>query len=246
MLDSVLTEMIQDESLMNEVEKDIKKYAQVNFLEAVITSRIFIDKCSEKDISKLQEIAYEVRKEKRETEFYKDLNNEFYKLSIDNKTASELGISAVRGNTATVKTPKGSAVTVIIDKYKGDSWSDLQTTIHKKRWPLTKVISKADNRYNCHSYAWYSQSTTNKYWMNNPIKYMTDGSYRKCSGNAKGNKVTWVFYNGPAIDSVEHSGIVKEVKGKVVTVESKWGQGPLVSHNLKDSPYKGHNIYYSK
>lgn len=28
-------------------------------------------------------------------------------------------------------------------------------------------------KYNCHSYAWYSQSTANKHWMNSPSKYMS-------------------------------------------------------------------------
>ncbi|NCE63148.1 hypothetical protein D1159_00785 [Pseudoflavonifractor sp. 524-17] len=40
-------------------------------------------------------------------------------------------------------------------------------------------LSRATPSYNCHSYAWYSQSISNNYWINDPKPYMNDGSYSK-------------------------------------------------------------------
>ena len=40
--------------------------------------------------------------------------------------------------------------------------------------------SNATEKYNCHSYAWYRQSTANDLWidLDEAMKYMTDGSYQ--------------------------------------------------------------------
>lgn len=44
--------------------------------------------------------------------------------------------------------------------------------------------------FNCHSYAWYSQSTSNPYWIPDPSIYMTDGSYTKYfSGTASSSAI---------------------------------------------------------
>ena len=37
-------------------------------------------------------------------------------------------------------------------------------------------IAPSSSKYNCHSYAWYMQSTSNPYWMNDPSSYYTDWS----------------------------------------------------------------------
>ncbi len=67
-----------------------------------------------------------------------------------------------------VKTPNGSKVNVIKYSYKGDAWANTLTNQYKKAYPLATLLRNADNRYNCHSYAWYKQKTGNKYWMNSP------------------------------------------------------------------------------
>ena len=36
-------------------------------------------------------------------------------------------------------------------------------------------------KYNCHSYAWYSQAINNQYWINNPQKYR-EGNWFKSTG----------------------------------------------------------------
>ena len=41
------------------------------------------------------------------------------------------------------------------------------------------IISNGNCKYNCYLYAWYSQSTSNIYWIDDPLAYMTDGSYSR-------------------------------------------------------------------
>jgi len=99
-------------------------------------------------------------------------------------------------------------------------------------FPNTTLLSVATSNYNCHSYAWYSQSpSSNLFWINDPSAYMTDGSYTYVGTNPTGNYQK-VFYN---YTGSEHSGIVTNYSSKQIT--SKWGEGPLVSHNIYDCPY---------
>ena len=45
-------------------------------------------------------------------------------------------------------------------------------------YPNATRLSTATLKYNCHSYAWYSQDVeTNDYWMNNPSNFYLDYSY---------------------------------------------------------------------
>lgn len=45
-------------------------------------------------------------------------------------------------------------------------------------YPYATRLYSATPVYNCHSYAWHSQKTSeNKYWINNPANYYVNGSY---------------------------------------------------------------------
>lgn len=86
---------------------------------------------------------------------------------------------AVRDTSTTVKTPKGSSVSVTV--FSSDFTASQKTAYNnefKNSWPNATFVSTSTRMYNCHSYAWYSSSTSNKYWMNDPSKYMSDGSYK--------------------------------------------------------------------
>lgn len=92
-------------------------------------------------------------------------------------------------------------------------------------------ISEATTNYNCHSYAWYSQSTSNLVWLPNPSAYMTDGSYVYIGTSPTGASQK-VYYAYPGN---EHSGVVFYQPAN--TIISKWGQLPLMVHNVYDCPY---------
>ncbi len=112
-------------------------------------------------------------------------------------------------------------------------------------YPNASRIGDSTMHYNCHSYAWYSASTLNPYWMNDPSNYWKDGSYRQISEPSVNNKVTWWMDS-----TCNHSGIVRfravgpsRYLGQgfayldLIQIESKWGRGGLYIHGGLDSPY---------
>ena len=103
-----------------------------------------------------------------------------------------------------------------------------------------KPVRSATNSYNCHSYAWHSQSENNPLWINEPNNYWLDGSYYlKTTSNNKtipnnvyaGDIAVWFDNNGKA----KHSAIVKDPKKNIVV--SKWGAKGLYEHQLDWSDY---------
>ena len=134
-----------------------------------------------------------------------------------------------------VKTPKGTKVEVTEPKDISKSEKDKIVRQIKKAYPKIEILRDPDGRYNCHSYAWYSTSSSNKYWMNDPSAYMSDGSY-ETDYILSASKNTRMYYDGGG-----HSAMVDiagPVKGKeYIRVISKWGRGPLVRHYAKECPY---------
>lgn len=152
-------------------------------------------------------------------------------------------VSPFAAASATVSTPKGTKVSVLI---LGEELTPAQKTAIandvKKSYPRAVFLSEATSNYNCHSYAWYSQSTsTNKYWMNDPSAYWTDGSYKKSTSGAKGYRIYYstsgnehtgiitTMYSGPPAPGKEWSSLTE--------VTSKWGKAGLYKHMANDCPY---------
>lgn len=136
----------------------------------------------------------------------------------------------------TVLTPNGTSVNVIIygETLTADEKKEHDDYV-KTYYSSAILVRSATTNYNCHSYAWYSTSTSNTRWMPNPSAYMTDGSYvqRSTFGNIYiGDKVSY--------GSSDHSGIVYN-KGSLnynnLWITSKWGSSGLVRHLITNSPY---------
>jgi len=137
--------------------------------------------------------------------------------------------------TTYVYTPNGSSVQVLIrgeeltsaEKAAADSYMD-------SRYPNATRLRSATTKYNCHSYAWYSTSSSNSYWMNNPASYMSDGSYTKVgfTPTASGQKMYYPVPGG-------HSAIVYTSSSNIwnVVLTSKWGEYGLYRHNYGHDPY---------
>lgn len=131
-----------------------------------------------------------------------------------------------------VETPNGSSVPV----YKDMTWYDHGTTYEEQSTQNARLkdvygvisVGDIDPSYNCHSYAWYSASTSNIYWMDNPYNYINDGSYVAGTG-AAGDRIT---YNSSAT-RYDHSGIVTSAG----TITSKWGALGLFEHSVYACPY---------
>lgn len=127
---------------------------------------------------------------------------------------------------STVKTPKGSAVSVrvITSEFSSKEIASVNAT-YQKAYPKAKLLRSASKKYNCHSYAWYSQSTSNNVWMDDPTKYMTDGSYAGfCS------------VNPPSGYKVNYPGTHSAISVGNGIVQSKWGQAPLMEHGITYGP----------
>lgn len=138
-----------------------------------------------------------------------------------------------------VKTPRGTKVMVIVKVYEFNSREKRDRDDYVKRaYPKALMESGSSRRYNCHSFAWHSQSSSNTYWIPNPYDdlYWTDKSYV------------------PITSASAESGIPKEVpkRSKVsypsasdhsaikisdVELRSKWGDGPVMWHKPDYSPY---------
>ncbi len=102
---------------------------------------------------------------------------------------------------------------------------------------------EATVRYNCHSYAWYSQASTNQYWINNPYYYTIDGSYTSVSRANAGIGDKMVYFSTQEINNANmaHSAIIKSYQdsgsGRKFVVTSKWGLSGLYEHSWDRCPY---------
>lgn len=126
---------------------------------------------------------------------------------------------------------------------RGEVLSSQQITSNNNwvttNYPSSTRLATSTSKYNCHSYAWYLQSTSNSYWMDNPSAYWSDGSYTSGT-KAVGSKITYTQSN-----SVTHSGIVSTLYSgaslinfvDLVDVTSKWGEMGLYKHKGNSCPY---------
>lgn len=215
----------------------------LSFLEILSAQPEMTNHLKNEELASLLEIADEKYLEKRNHEDIISGSLDTFYDAIGENPDSAIAVMA----NATVRTPKGTSVTVINNSSITD-WSTSEKSAlnsqYAKAYPNAYRLRDPSKKYNCHSYAWYSTSTSNYYWMNNPSAYMTDGSYSKASTEKAGNKVTWKSSSGEII----HSGIFATYQGggpyKACT--SKWGQLGLYNHKLADCPYSGTITQWSR
>ena len=121
----------------------------------------------------------------------------------------------------------------------------------------TTRVSNPTKKYNCHSYAWFSQNTSdNNYWIQYPYTYINDQSY--VIGDGSVNEILCYisvlctyengnfYYSGDPF--ISHSAIITHVGSAFqhdnastyneLDVISKWGQGSVLCHSAT-------NCYYS-
>lgn len=136
--------------------------------------------------------------------------------------------------TIQVETPRGSKVDCIVhldNKLNSDEYA----ARFKATYPWATVVSNGYGWNNCHAYAWASRQDI---WMNDPSKYMLDGSYVEVAGNrptAMGQKAMW--------NSI-HSGVVTDYQKEDPVITSKWGGGCVMRCGASYVPYSGYITYY--
>lgn len=136
---------------------------------------------------------------------------------------------------------------------KGNWVGDIATYCeHNEQWHINEAqqtaqcydvtyVSTGSCHYNCHSYAWYSQSPSNHLWIPNPSLYMTDGSYNRVYSPIGGDRI---FYGTNSLPS--HSGIITMTENGAIMVASKWGLSGVFIHTIYNVPnnYDTANISY--
>lgn len=144
---------------------------------------------------------------------------------------------------SSVTTPNGSTVPTLYNM----TWADHGTTqtnaeainnIYLSAYSSATYGGAVNPAFNCHSFAWYSQSTTNKHWMNSPSRYFTDMSYTMTSSYSVGNRITYT-----TSADYDHSGIIYSISGSTPYVKSKWGYYGIFIHKYNDCPYYSSATY---
>ncbi|GGK23789.1 hypothetical protein GCM10010124_15340 [Pilimelia terevasa] len=132
----------------------------------------------------------------------------------------------------TIRTPRGTEVPA---QRQGSEMTDSEMRVVEREvariFPQAVQESSPTRRYNCHSFAWYSQSPANDVWLDSPgdDAFWLDGSYRQWQSNQpfrSGMRVSWAYD--------DHSGI--EV-GRTGEIRSKWGRMPVIRAAAEYDPY---------
>lgn len=152
-----------------------------------------------------------------------------------------------------VYTPKGTEVIgAHISELTEDDYNRLDREA-TSNFPNATRLRMPTNNYNCHSYAWHSQSADNTVWiglimngqnyMNEHEKYWKDASYIKiASGN--GDIIPYNVPNGSKVNYSDDDHSAIKTSSKKFT--SKWGPGGLYEHNPSYCPYTSTNLDYYK
>lgn len=168
------------------------------------------------------------------------INTSFYSNVYDKCLIEQTKNNTQDRSTSTVYTPNGTAVPVLRrgEELTSDEKAYMAQQV-REAFPSASILGPATTNYNCHSYAWFSQSTSNPYWMDFPYYYWQDGSYyQNGSINVSTPPInTRTVYHWPTLQSA-HSAIAMYSSGNRYV--SKWGDTPLVRHSAYDNPY-----YYS-
>lgn len=143
-----------------------------------------------------------------------------------------------------VTTPKGTAVAYTTPgcPHAGTNFHSQLDAQMVKTYNVT-LISAGTCKYNCHSYAWYSSSTSNTVWIPDPGAYMTDGSYVQLLSGL-GTFTSYVDSGAKVCygtsSSALHSAILTSSAANVPLSNraaiSKWGSAGVFAHNVSNVP----------
>jgi len=149
----------------------------------------------------------------------------------------------------TVYTPRGSTVkdTMCMTYELTAAEIAANNQYVANNYPNATRETNSSRKYNCHSYAWYSQSTSNSVWIGYSTStaediYWGDASYiYKTYSSGNQSPPSSVPVGAKAnYPSGNHSGI----KASSTKIRSKWGKYPRMLHTPGYSPYVDTRINY--
>ena len=141
----------------------------------------------------------------------------------------------INDTTTTIYTPNGTAITAWVYTELSAAQITANNNYVATNYPNATRETDASRKYNCHSYAWYNQSTSNNAWIDSPgdDQFWLDGSYSLSSNTSAANRK--VRYGAD-----DHSAIAVNA----IRFRSKWGQLPRMFHTYSYSPYNSSSLYY--
>lgn len=110
-------------------------------------------------------------------------------------------------------------------------------------FPNAEYISEPTFNYNCHSYAWYKQSTSNTVWIPDAELYTKDSYYIEYDGRVPRSGMKG-YYKGGTHSAVS-IGSRTEDGVQIHYVESKWGPAGFYEHPFSYCPYDGSVTWYT-
>lgn len=154
-------------------------------------------------------------------------------------------------NITHIETPEGRIVAVeeFIDlDWEEDELETLNTGVSDDYSNDIYWLGQPTKRYNCHSYAWYSQaSSSNYYWMHSPLAYFDTALEGEASHEESNGDVGDIIVYFDSANQPIHSGIVvNTISGTsngvcgdadLKIVQSKWGALGLYTHPGDVCPY---------
>ncbi|MBO4996823.1 MAG: hypothetical protein J6D02_02365 [Lachnospira sp.] len=215
---NILAELCKREDFSVELFNERMKHKSVNSYEQFKEKTLIDSLLDSNEVAKIENSFDDVLK-----------GNAIIALAANSPNLKEI----IRVDTISIGNGKTTKGTVF--KYAGKTWASEQNAEYRKTYPLATFVSSADNRYNCHSYAWYKQSTSNIHWIFDPIDFTKSGLYNKVKNAKIGYKIEYVKDINTSKEKTIHSGIVTNTNN--LTVESKWGTGPLMIHKAGYCPY---------
>ena len=159
------------------------------------------------------------------------------KQELLNDQQNAITFAAARDDeTVIVKTPKGSKIKCK-RKASNKKNSTKDVAQQKLAYPRATYVSTGYSKNNCHAYAWTGRQDI---WMQSPVLYVSDGSYKAIKGRPKSNGQIAVW------GSYTHSAIVTNYGTQDPTVTSKWGGGHIWRCGASYCPYNGPICYYGR
>ncbi len=140
-----------------------------------------------------------------------------------------------------ITTPNGTQLESVFqwvgtDLNPSEQYSIIMSVVQDNNVSLDSIVGLPSLKYNCHSYAWHMSQGGGMVWINGRDEiaphpengyyltpYWNDGSYYECTQN---DDYDIVLYAGDHSARYLGNGVY----------ESKWGQGPIVRHQLNDVP----------
>lgn len=236
---------------------DLVESKRPDYCEILLAQPVFYNNLTQAEFV-LLENAITQKQVLRDTEEIYSETPIFYEiLGVTRAEPPGLPDFSIDGTDYVIKTPKGSDIDVVTPFYEPED-SVLQEfiDIYEDYFPHANLIGTPTVMYNCHSFAFYSTNRyTNKYWMNDPRLYMTDGSYidvYPSNGTIPAANLRVEFkptdYYGTWHSVVivgRYSGTITSGQNYNLTrCQSKWGAGGLYEHALNYHPWAEYDMYF--